>query len=325
MKYFITGGSGFIGTNFISLLLQNNQNKIINIDIKRPRNLNHEIFWKKINICEAEALKSVLNEFKPDYVIHLAARTDLDGTTLDNYETNIRGVENLVNSINELQDIKRVIFFSSMLVCRLGYIPLNDHDYCPTNFYGESKVVAEKIIRKNVFPRINWTILRPTSIWGPWFDVPYRNFFDAVLKGYMILPKNFSTKRSYGFVLNTVNQMLSILHSNKDNQINSKTLYLCDYKPLSLTDWAYKIQRASNAPRLKFFPIIILKLISKIGDFLKFFGFKNPPLTSSRLKNMLTNGIVVSKSLEDICGPIKYDIDSGIKITIDWLISLKKN
>ena len=49
------------------------------------------------------------------------------------------------------------------------------------------KLLAKKI--KNLMKK-NWIIVRPTSIWGPWFDVPYKNLFDAILKGYAFFPKN---------------------------------------------------------------------------------------------------------------------------------------
>ena len=80
----------------------------------------------------------------PEYVLHLAARADLTGKTLQEYSTNTIGVENVIKICNEVPSIKKVIFTSTQLVCRVGYVPLSADDYCPPNLYGESKMIGEK-------------------------------------------------------------------------------------------------------------------------------------------------------------------------------------
>jgi len=320
MRFVVTGGSGFIGTNLINALLREDECEVINIDIKKPRNPDQENYWINVDVCNKHALQSVLNDFKPEYIVHLAARTDLDGETLDCYKANIEGVENIVDCANMLSSVKRVIFASSMLVCRLGYIPSNESDYKPINAYGESKVLGEQIVRQRMGEGKSWIILRPTSIWGPWFDVPYRNFFDAVMSGLMILPKGYSTKRSYGFVLNTIGQLFKLLYAD-ENKVNSRTFYICDYTPLSLPNWAQLIQSASNSPKIKVFPLSVLKMIARVGDVLKIIGYKSPPLSTTRLKNMLTDAVYDTHSLEEICGPLDFDNKIAVQMTVDWLRS----
>ena len=117
-----------------------------------------------------------MHEFQPEYIIHLAARTDLNGKSVSDYSANIEGVENMVKISNSLASLKRVIYASSRLVCKIGYQPKSYNDFCPTTFYGESKMIGEMIVRNYTKSFYSWSIVRPTSIWGPWFDVPYRNF-----------------------------------------------------------------------------------------------------------------------------------------------------
>ena len=114
---------------------------------------------------------------------------------------------NIIEAINKINTVKFIIFASSMLVCRLGYQPNNSNDYCPDTVYGESKVIGERIVRESSLT-VPWTIVRPTSIWGPWFDIPYRSFFDTVHKGLYFHPSGLRVKRSYGFVLNVIYQFL---------------------------------------------------------------------------------------------------------------------
>ena len=146
-RILITGGSGFIGTNLIIELLKHTK-KIINLDIKKPKYLKHSKFWKNYDINNFKDLKKIINKYSPDFIVNLAAKTDLNGETLDYYQTNTSGAENILKISMKLKKLKRVVFFSTRLVCQIGYVPKNDNDYCPTTIYGESKVLGEKILKK---------------------------------------------------------------------------------------------------------------------------------------------------------------------------------
>ena len=76
MRYIVTGGSGFIGTNVIALLLSKNYD-ILNIDIREPQNKDHFNYWIDCNICNYDKLRKLILDYDPDYIIHLAARTIL--------------------------------------------------------------------------------------------------------------------------------------------------------------------------------------------------------------------------------------------------------
>ena len=177
MKILITGASGFIGTNLLESLRKDFN--VINVDFRAPRNKEHIGYWQDVDIVDFNSLYKVATDFNPDYIVHLAARTDLDGKTLEDYNANTIGVENVLKVASELPNLKKIIITSSMLVCKAGYMPKTQSDYNPTTVYGESKVRTEQITWNNP-PRCDWAIVRPTSIWGPWFGVPYRNFFDMV-------------------------------------------------------------------------------------------------------------------------------------------------
>lgn len=215
-KILITGASGFIGENLLEDLLLK-QHIVINIDNNPPRNTFHKQFWHNVNINNYTKFKQVISDFNPDYIIHLAARTDLEGRILDDYSANINGVENLMQIVKTLPNLKKVIVTSSMLVCHTGYYPKDQFDYAPNTLYGESKVETEKIVWDNK-PQCDWAIIRPTSIWGPWFGVPYRNFFDMVIsRKYFHIGRKSCTK-TYGYVGNAVYQIEQILFHETLNE-----------------------------------------------------------------------------------------------------------
>ena len=322
MRIFLTGGSGFVGTNMAEWLSKRDDVTFVNFDINKPRNIDQSNYWVEGDICDLKRLKSIFDDFCPDVVIHMAARTDLNGSSLLDYETNTTGVENMIKCCNECASVKRVIFLSSMLVCRLGYTPKNDFDFCPTTYYGESKVIGEKLVRKKVRNGLDWVLLRPTSLWGPWFDIPYRNFFDAVRKGIFMMPSNLKVYRSYGFVLNSVEQIAAIMKLQNTLGLNT-VHYLADAEPIELSTWALKIIEVSKKGKIYRVPWLVLKLLAWAGDFLKFLGFTSPPITSFRLSNMTTNAIYDTQSWSGICDIKKYDMEEGTKITINWMQTFK--
>ena len=180
MKILITGGSGFIGTNLIETLRKTDAD-ILSIDMVEPKLKEHRTVWKQVDIREKDALMMIVKDFQPEYVIHLAARTDLNGKTLQDYNANMQGVTNLLDALEQVKDLKRVVFASSMYVCEPGYMPKDFEDYAPHTLYGESKVETEKRIKERN-PEYTWSIIRPTSIWGPWFGEPYNKFFHIVFQ-----------------------------------------------------------------------------------------------------------------------------------------------
>ncbi len=311
----ITGGSGFIGTNLIQHLLLTNKFNIINIDINEPKVKEQKNIWENINLLEYQKLEDCIKAFSPTIVIHLGARTDLTGAVLEDYSQNIEGVQNLLNILDEVPSIDRVIFASSMYVCYPGYIPKNFDDYSPHTVYGESKVLTEKII-KGHNPKYCWSIIRPTSIWGPYFGEPYNLFFKIVLsKKYFHMGKRACNK-TYGYIDNTIYQIMSILNTEK-TKVDTNVFYLGDYDPYNITEWANEIADTAGFKILNI-PFYIFVLGGWFGDILKLLRIKFP-MTSFRLKNMTTDNVHNLELIRKIAPDLPVSRKEGIKYTIKWL------
>jgi nucleoside-diphosphate-sugar epimerase len=318
MRVLVTGGSGFIGTNLVQSLIDD-RHTVLNFDVAIPRNDRHIEFFRDIDILDVQKLNCAVADFQPEIIYHMAARTDLDGKSVGEYEANTLGVENLVKSFSYCKSLKLVIFASSRLVCEIGYQPHGELDYCPTTAYGESKVTGEKIVRKHDLEiPCPWIIVRPTSIWGPWFDAPYKNFFLSIAGGYYVNPKVKSIQKSFGFVGNTIFQLRKMMESNAQ-EIYKKTIYLGDYPPIDVIKMSQEIQRALGARPIIGVPVACLKVMALAGDFLKLIGYKNPPLTSFRLNNLLTPMLHDLAPLESVVGDLPYNMHNGVNITVDWL------
>lgn len=316
-RILVTGGSGFIGTNLVESL-QKSGHQVLNIDIASPRNPNHATVWKKIDILDAEEYFAVVSGFDPEYVVHLAARTDLhEEKNIGGYAANIDGVRNTVRMINQLPGVKRTIYASSRMVCRIDYVPSDFFDYCPPNLYGESKMLGEKIVREEA--RHDYVIVRPTSIWGPYFQIPYRTFFDTVRNGLFFIPARHNPKKSFGFVLNTVYQLEKMLFAPSGTL--EQHYYLTDYPPLELKDWANMVSEAFGKKSVPEIPMGLLKAVALAGDVLQKTIWQNPPLTSFRLNNLITNMVYDTSTLENLCGKLPYTLQQGVDITTQWMAS----
>src|SRR4051794_20405004 len=94
----VTGGSGFIGTNLMEALSRQTD-RLLNIDIGEPRVAAHREISRQLDIRDTGSLRRLMAEFRPEIVIHLAARTDLHGSTVADYSANTDGVRSVADAI----------------------------------------------------------------------------------------------------------------------------------------------------------------------------------------------------------------------------------
>ena len=104
----ITGGCGFIGSALVRYLIKETKHNIINIDkITYAGNeesldsisQNSRYNFEKVDICDSEKIKIILDKFKPDIIMHLAAESHVDRSIdgpADFIQTNIFGTFNLL-------------------------------------------------------------------------------------------------------------------------------------------------------------------------------------------------------------------------------------
>src|SRR5215217_3764325 len=160
IRMLITGGSGFIGTNLVDSLLEKGI-QFINLDIEPPKRAMHAPYWQECDILDFEMTKNNFEKFQPTHVVHLAARTDVLSSNLDDYKVNTEGTKNILKCITATPTVERVIITSSQFVFGPPGDPKVDEDYKPVGAYGMSKMISEKATRAAGLDCI-WTITRPT-------------------------------------------------------------------------------------------------------------------------------------------------------------------
>lgn len=312
----VTGGSGFIGLNLVARLIELDY-QVINIDIKPPKNIKFLNNYHFLDINDQTALSKFIGECKPKYLIHLAARTDLLGNNREDYAVNIGGVENVCIAAAQSTSLERVLFASSMLVCSAGHFPSRGDEYSATTAYGQSKVDGENIVRQYEDHLPSNIIFRPTSIWGPWFNAPYKTFFDIVLsRRYFNIGARSCTK-TYGYVGNAVNQIISLLVAEEEFD-NMSLLYIGDRTPVNVDEWAGLISSLAGLPKPYSVPFPLFVLGGFFGDLLSLLHI-NFPLTSFRVKNMTTDNILSDLTVGSKYSTDEIGLEEGIKVTLQWI------
>jgi GlcNAc-P-P-Und epimerase len=319
-KILVTGSSGLIGRWVINQL-EKEGFQVIGLDrvqsIFPPNNENIIC-----NILDKTDLISRIKRISPDALIHLAARTDLEETTdINGYAANIDGVRNVIEAVKQTSTIRRVIYTSSQLVCRIGYIPKSETEYCPNTLYGESKVLTEKIVRQEDGGGVEWCLTRPTTVWGPYMNPHYKKMLQLIKKGMYFHCGKGKLYKSYSYAGNIAYQYVRLLTASAE-MIQGKTFYLADYEPLSLREYADGLAHEMGASKIPTVPLIMARLLAIAGNIFNACGIRSFPFNSFRLNNILTEYVIDLANTKSVCGQVPYSKDQGIKETVKWFLSL---
>lgn len=155
MKYLVTGGAGFIGSNLVDTLMESKPEKLVAIDNLRTGK--KEFLKEHIGKKSFTYLKKDIKNIKSfpdesfDWVFHLAANADIRGganNTRVDLEENVIGTHTVLEFMRK-QDIKKLVFASSSALygeTKVLPTPENVPDIKPISFYGASKIAAEHFI-----------------------------------------------------------------------------------------------------------------------------------------------------------------------------------
>lgn len=313
-RIIVTGGSGFIGVHLVDLLIQKNY-VVMNIDIKSPINGKYLDCWRNLSITNLKALKSECSEFDPEYIVHLGAITTQNAKTLLDFEVNIQGTNNILEVANSLKNLKKFIFTSSQYVNSPGH-QLNDglEELLPYGFYGESKLIGEKMTQEMLITT-GWTIIRPTTIWGPWHPILADGLWKQITNGRYLHPRRDKAIKAYGYVKNAAWQISRILEI--DNTLtDKKVLYIGD-ENMSQDNWvAAFVLRLTNR-KMRRIPRVFLFIMSEIGQILYTLGI-DFPLYRSRFRNLITSNPSPIDDTLKLLGKSPILFEDAINETCTW-------
>ncbi len=160
MKLLITGGSGLYGSKLAKAALAKNI-EVYSGDIQ---NLSQYGNFVKLDITSKEAVDEAFEAIAPDVVVHAASLTDVDKCELNKelaWKINVDGTKNILESARKTNSflvyISTDYVFSGEKGCYVESDAAN-----PINYYGITKLAAEKIVQT----REEYLIARPSVIYG---------------------------------------------------------------------------------------------------------------------------------------------------------------
>jgi nucleoside-diphosphate-sugar epimerase len=175
MRYLVTGGAGFIGSNTVDELVRRGHSVVVLDDLSSGKEDNlaevrNKITFVKGSITDLEAVQKVMHQ--AEYVIHLAARTSVPRSIKDPLDTSLVNVEGTLNVLVAARDnkVKRVVLAASSAAygetIELPKVESMRPD--PISPYGATKYIGE--LYAHVFRRcygLETLSLRYFNIFGP--------------------------------------------------------------------------------------------------------------------------------------------------------------
>ena len=168
----VTGGAGFIGSNFVRYILNANKEiKIINVDkltyagnLENLKGLeeNPRYIFKKVDICDKETIEKVIEEYEVDTIINFAAESHVDRSIADPTEfinTNIKGTQILLDAAKKMWTIGEDTYKEGVKYIQVStdevYGSLEANEECftektplnPHSPYSASKASADMLVK----------------------------------------------------------------------------------------------------------------------------------------------------------------------------------
>jgi len=308
----VTGGMGFIGSNFIRYVLNSNHDlRIINADkltyAGNPENLkdfdekySKKYKFYKTDICDFNNIDKIIIKESIDYIVNFAAETHVD-RSIDNpnvfIETNVIGTQTLLN-ISKKHSIEKFLQVSTDEV--YGSLNFNDPPFTETNNlypnspYSASKASADLLVRsyyKTFDLPVN--ITRCSNNYGPC------QFPEKLIPLMINNALNDKELPIYGEGIN----IRDWIHVNDHNSAVLKVL---------LEGKSGEIYNIGGDSELKNIDLVkkILKILNKSESLIKF--------VKDRPGHDLRYAINHEKITKELNWKPTIDFEKGIELTVQW-------
>ncbi|BCI54696.1 steroid Delta-isomerase [Mycolicibacterium litorale] len=314
-RVLVTGGSGFVGANLVTELLERGH-PVRSFD-RAPSPLPAHPLLETLegDICDAETVAAAVDGV--DTVFHTAAIIDLMGgaSVTEEYRkrsfaVNVGGTENLVRAA-QAAGVQRFVYTASNSVVMGGEPIAAGDETLPyterfNDLYTETKVTAEKfVLAQNGVAGMLTCSIRPSGIWGRGDQTMFRKVFESVLAGHVkVLVGSKHVKLDNSYVHNLVHGfILAAEHLVPGGTAPGEAYFINDGEPVNMFEFSRPIVEACGEryPRLRV-PGRLVHLVMTVWQRLHFrFGIPKPPLEPLGVERIyLDNYFSIAKAQRDL-------------------------
>lgn len=174
MNILVTGGLGYLGSHAVVELARQNYKVLIvdNLSNSHKKNLKNleKIIGQKVifyeeDIRDKTKLEIIFKKNNISGIMHFAGLKSVKKSNTEKkeyFDVNVRGTENLVSVFNDARQDEKFFIFSSS-ACVYGnpdYLPYDEkHNLQPQNYYGQTKLEAELLLKNTYLNNKNWKII----------------------------------------------------------------------------------------------------------------------------------------------------------------------
>ncbi len=314
-RVMVTGGSGFLGANLVTTLLDRGY-QVRSFDrAPSPLPEHPQLEVLQGDITDAAVCATAVDGI--DTVFHTAAIIELmgGGSVTDEYRQrsfaiNVGGTENLVRA-GQAAGVKRFVDTSSNSVVMGGQNIADGDETLPyTNrfhdLYTETKVIAERfVLSQNGVGGMLTCAIRPSGIWGRGDQTMFRRLFQSVIAGQvkvLVGPKTARLDNSY--VHNLIHGLiLAAEHLVPGGTAPGQAYFINDAEPINMFEFARPVMEACGQhwPRMRVNGPMVRAAMT-LWQWLYFrFGIPKPPLEPLAVERVyLDNYFSIAKASRDL-------------------------
>jgi 3beta-hydroxy-delta5-steroid dehydrogenase/steroid delta-isomerase len=314
-RVLVTGGSGFVGANLVTELLDRGH-EVRSFDrAASPVPAHPRLEVIEGDICDPETVAAAVAGV--DTVFHTAAIIDLMGgaSVTEEYRqrsfsVNVTGTENLVRAA-QAAGVKRFVYTASNSVVMGGKKISGGDETLPyterfNDLYTETKVVAEKfVLSQNGVEGLLTCSIRPSGIWGRGDQTMFRKVFESVLAGHVkVLVGGRNVKLDNSYVHNLIHGfILAAQHLVPGGTAPGQAYFINDGEPINMFEFSRPVVEACGQryPKIRVPGRLVLFAMLAWQWFHFKFGIPKPmiePLGVERL--YLDNYFSIAKAERDL-------------------------
>ena len=316
MKIAVTGANGFVGSNLVSFLcgaghevraLVRSNADLSAIDPRAER--------CETDYCDSSSLNAALAGV--DILIHNAGKTRTNSFE-EMLQANVGITRRIVEASNRAVGMQRLVYISSQAASKPSPDAREvseDEPSAPVTWYGQSKLLAEKIIRADA--RVSWTVVRPVSVYGEG-DKDFLELFKLQNLGLNVRIGR-QDKLMNLIHIGELCQFIQLCLSSKEAE--NQVFFASDGQVYSQAQFSELVSRLLGKPSRRItIPVPLARVVFTGGDLLGRLTGKPQVVNRQKMREILADNWLCSiEKARRLLGwnPLA-DLEGKLSATLDW-------